>query len=250
MNDKKTLIIPEGITEIEAKTNDFSNCRNIIETIEVPDSVTKIGFWAFGMCIALQKIKLSQNLESIGTLAFSGCDSLETIEIPDSVTKIERKAFAECSKLKAIKLPLNLRNLGIFINTISNYNIPLEKLVIKYKTTEELREFLKYNIKNLSKIMKILPETKLCLLGPTLSYFEIETLKMIYNITPIFITKEEYNEIFQNKKSSEFNNDIYDAYNMDNDIKKIIDKIYEISNTQPKKIKAEIVKQINKLLDE
>ena len=168
VDDKKTLIIPEGITEIEAKTIDLSN-RNLIETIEMPDSVTKIGFWAFGMCISLKKIKLSQNLESIGTLAFSGCESLETIEIPDSVTKIEREAFAECSKLKAIKLPLNLRNLGIFIDPINNYNIPLEKLVIKYKTTEELREFLKYNIKTLSKIMKILPETKLCLLGPTLS---------------------------------------------------------------------------------
>ena len=73
---------------------------------------------------------------------------------------------------------------------------------------------------------------------------------MMYQITPIFITIEEYNEIFQNKKSSEFNNDIYDAYNMDDDIKKIIDRIYEISNTQPEKIKEEIVKQINKLLDE
>ena len=48
--------------------------------ITIPDSVTEIGFYAFG-----------------------GCTSLTNITIPDSVTRISESAFEGCTYLQKIK---------------------------------------------------------------------------------------------------------------------------------------------------
>ena len=64
---------------IEIETNTLiAGCKNSV----IPESVTKIGWFAFYGCSSLTSIIVPQNVTSIGYGAFGGCDSLESISIP------------------------------------------------------------------------------------------------------------------------------------------------------------------------
>ena len=122
---EKTIIVPEGVTEILSKQFEGrSNLEKInlpkslksigkeafigcvsLETIEIPEGVTEIKEKAFEYCRNLKKINLPKSLKSIDKEAFVGCGSLETIEIPEGVTEIKEETFGHCLDLKKIKLP-------------------------------------------------------------------------------------------------------------------------------------------------
>ena len=74
----KEIFLGEGITSIGASSisyGTFENCSEV-ESVIIPDTVSKIG-----------------------TAAFKNCSSLETAVIPDSVTEIADDAFAGCGNL-------------------------------------------------------------------------------------------------------------------------------------------------------
>ena len=103
----------------------FSDCKRLTSII-VPDSVTSIGFWAFGgtawynnqpdglvyagKVAYIYKGTMPSNTSIVlkeGTLgiteaAFQGCTGLTSITIPDSVTSIGKYAFYDCSGLTSI----------------------------------------------------------------------------------------------------------------------------------------------------
>ena len=72
--------------------------RNI-KSVEIPDSVTHIGFRAFSDCCELTSINIPDSVTHIDSWAFSDCDSLTSIYIPDSVTHIDYWAFYSCDYL-------------------------------------------------------------------------------------------------------------------------------------------------------
>ena len=82
----------------------FRECRNLAQ-IEIPDSVTSIGNYAFEGCESLTQIEIPDSVTSIGDRVFYSCSSLTQIEIPDSVTSIGISAFRKCSSLKQIEIP-------------------------------------------------------------------------------------------------------------------------------------------------
>lgn len=88
--------VAEGITEI--KDYLFLYREKMLE-IALPKTLQKIGFFAFGNCRALEKVRLLEGLQFIGDSAFSGCTRLENIFIPESVLNIGQNAFSFCSKL-------------------------------------------------------------------------------------------------------------------------------------------------------
>ena len=67
-----------------------------IQTISVPETVTRIGERAFWGCPSLEKINLPSSITSIGAEAFSFCFALTSIVIPKSVETIGDRAFASC----------------------------------------------------------------------------------------------------------------------------------------------------------
>ena len=73
-----------------------------IEEVEIPDTVTTIGVYAFHNFLKLKKIIIPNSVTSIGSYAFYLCESLVSITIPNSVTSIENLAFFECSCLTNI----------------------------------------------------------------------------------------------------------------------------------------------------
>ena len=84
--------IPEGILLANEK----------IQSINIPESVTEIGNYAFGWTSALKEIVLPNSVKTIGELAFYTSVSLETVQVGSSVTKIDDYAFENCKNLSSI----------------------------------------------------------------------------------------------------------------------------------------------------
>ena len=78
-----------------------------MESVNIPNSVTKIESSAFSKCTSLTEIELPDGLVSIGNGAFLGCSSLTNIEIPSGVESIGNNAFINCENLKAINVDEN-----------------------------------------------------------------------------------------------------------------------------------------------
>jgi hypothetical protein len=78
-----------------------------ITSVEIPATVTEIGWSAFYGCSKLKTVTISKNakITSIGTSAFNGCTSLKKITLPSTVTEIGENAFYECSKLETVTIP-------------------------------------------------------------------------------------------------------------------------------------------------
>jgi len=75
----------------------FSGGHSRIKTIQLPECITAIDYYAFESCTALEEINLPDGLKTIGDSAFAGCTSLKEVTIPSSVTSIGNCAFGGCS---------------------------------------------------------------------------------------------------------------------------------------------------------
>lgn len=101
-------IIPESVTEIDDWA--FDMCSNL-STIEIPDSLTEIGYGAF--CDSgIEHIVLPNGIVAIPSTCFAGCASLKSISIPNNVTSIEPDAFWGCSSLVSIFIPESVTEIG------------------------------------------------------------------------------------------------------------------------------------------
>lgn len=119
-NNKITLVkyIGDRTNEIEfpakiggktvvAIAPQFFYCKDFIEKITIPSSITSIGDAAFAFCWNLKYISLPKYLTSISDNMLS-TTSIESITIPPSVTKIGKYAFADCSELQNITMSSNI----------------------------------------------------------------------------------------------------------------------------------------------
>lgn len=79
-----------------------------IKTIEIPDTVTGMGEYAFACCNQLQEIIFSDSFTKIEQYAFWKCDSLETVVFSNNINDIGQYAFADCVNLKNIYIPVKM----------------------------------------------------------------------------------------------------------------------------------------------
>ena len=107
--DLISIEIPNSVTYIGY--NAFMNCTGLTK-IKIPDSVTEISRWTFKNCIGLTSVTIPNSVTKIGEYAFSGCSGLSKIEIPDSVTSIGENAFAGCGGLTSITIPNSVTKIG------------------------------------------------------------------------------------------------------------------------------------------
>ena len=101
----------EGVEIISIADKAFSECGKLKKII-MPDSVTSIGWEAFGECTGLTEVRLSQNLTAIKEGAFRSCHNLKTISIPNSVLTIERYAFDRCAALESVTILNSVTSIG------------------------------------------------------------------------------------------------------------------------------------------
>lgn len=100
--------IPYGVTQILSGAFRYSG----LTSVDVPDSVTWLDYYAFYYCRDLQRATLSSSMGFIDSFTFHGCRSLTYVDIPNSVTRIFSSGFSSCPSLEHIDLPDNLTELG------------------------------------------------------------------------------------------------------------------------------------------
>ena len=93
------ITIPESVTTIGYYA--FQGCT--LEKIDLPDTIEEIGYQAFYSCTKLSgTLVLPQSLQKIGDYAFAGGNGLSEIVINNSLSSIGKNAFSGCSNLKKI----------------------------------------------------------------------------------------------------------------------------------------------------
>lgn len=105
--DVKKIVIEEGITSIADTA--FYNLQ--IDSVSIPEGVTKIDKNAFGACMNLTSVTLPESLEEIGDYAFWGCKNLTDINMPDHIKKISDAAFSD-TNIEAVSIPASLETIG------------------------------------------------------------------------------------------------------------------------------------------
>ena len=93
------LVISEDVTSIYSGSYSsrgvFANCTNFTE-IDIPESVTSIGGYAFYGCSGLTKVTIPNSVTTIGTYAFYNCSNLTEITIPENLSTLNTYTFYNC----------------------------------------------------------------------------------------------------------------------------------------------------------
>ena len=98
-----SIVVEEGNIKYDSR----NHCNAIIDTesntlvigcmnTTIPNSVKRIGDYAFYECSNLKSVVLPNGLQEIGIGAFNKCEKLETVIIPNTVKDIGFDAFADC----------------------------------------------------------------------------------------------------------------------------------------------------------
>ena len=144
---KPTQIQLQCVTQQRTKPADTQTGEPLQE-VYLPDTITKIGAYAFGGCSALTIIHLPEHLDTLSDHIFSGCTSLENITLPETLKIIAGYAFYDCRNLKKLVLPETVTQIGKYAcyncRTLETINIP--------KATENLGTGLFLNCDKLKYI--------------------------------------------------------------------------------------------------
>ena len=103
------MIFEKGITTIPSHL--FHNCAGL-DTIEIPETITKIGDSAFDTCENLISVKMPDTVGVIGEYAFSNCKKLTGIDLPMKVEQLGTGAFLNCEGIKTITIPKTISDVG------------------------------------------------------------------------------------------------------------------------------------------
>ena len=104
-----SVTIPNSVTSIGFFA--FGNCWSLT-SVTIPNSVTSVGSQAFRDCIGLTTVTIPGSVTSIGDLAFMGCSGLTSVTIGSGVTTIGDSAFQDCSSLTSVTIPDNVTSIG------------------------------------------------------------------------------------------------------------------------------------------
>lgn len=110
--NSSNIVIPETVN-YDAKTYSVTSIGkeafkyySIINNIDMPKSITRIGNEAFALC-GLTSVTIPDGVTYIGEGAFSGCSKLTSASIPSSVTCIGNGAFSACGSLTMVNVDGN-----------------------------------------------------------------------------------------------------------------------------------------------
>ena len=109
----------------------FSNYIYVLTSVQIPDTVTKIGDNAFYNCDSLGSVTIQDDnpscVKKIGRQAFMYCSALTDISILDSVSEIGSAAFYYCTQLKNVTIPEGVTSIadGMFSYCYSLHTVTL-----------------------------------------------------------------------------------------------------------------------------
>nr|AXS01293.1 hypothetical protein [uncultured bacterium] len=105
---ERSVIIPDGVRNI----TELAFIISRIESVTMPNSVRRIGRYAFASCFDLKSIDIPSSVTSIAESVFFACYNLTSVTIPDGVTSIGARAFRSCRSLTTITIPSSVKSIG------------------------------------------------------------------------------------------------------------------------------------------
>ena len=109
INEKKEAMVAAAETSLTE-----ANIPSAVEFEGNQYAVTKINDKAFSDNTNLTAVTLPESVVTLGSDAFSGCQSLKTIKIPSKVTAIPDRCFVSCSSLENVTIPEGVTTLGLY----------------------------------------------------------------------------------------------------------------------------------------
>lgn len=73
--------------------------KGCIETVSIPDTVTRIDRGVFQGCHNLKSVYIPDSVTLIEEIAFACCDSLESVSLPGGDIELEDECFDDCPLL-------------------------------------------------------------------------------------------------------------------------------------------------------
>ncbi len=111
----ESIILPDTITKVGSGAFQLCSALKSVEfnsTIQFSNGTQQFGDGVFYSCESLTNVKLPMGLNMIPSNTFYGCTSLRSIEIPEGVTFIASGAFRGCTALESVSLPNSLLSIG------------------------------------------------------------------------------------------------------------------------------------------
>ncbi len=104
----QSIEIPDSVTKI--REGAFYNVP--LKSVKIGNGVKTIEKDTFNYCADIQTLELGSSIETISEAAFYNCSTLERIVLPESLKTIEKEAFRECTKLADIIFPDSVETIG------------------------------------------------------------------------------------------------------------------------------------------
>lgn len=149
-------VVPSSVDSI--CTGAFASCS--VTNITLPNSLKRIGNYAFSYCGFLTTLVLPNSLSSIGTYAFNHCSGINSLIIPSNLNTIGEYAFYDCTGIKSIysinRTPPALE-VGCFVGLVSvtDVFVPTDEAVTAYKTSEWYSYFTDNKIKKGTHLINV-----------------------------------------------------------------------------------------------
>ena len=89
----------------------FSDCSKLTQ-INIPSSVTSIEDCAFHKCSSLKEIVFPGSVKKLPDYVCDYCNALTKVVVEEGITEIKASAFSFCENLTDIFLPLSLTKIG------------------------------------------------------------------------------------------------------------------------------------------
>ena len=93
--------------------SDIPSLPSTCTSIKLPESIERIGDYAFRGCSGLSSVTIPNSVISIERLAFYDCRGLTSVTIPNSVTSIGSSAFKNCSSLTSVTIGNSVTSIGM-----------------------------------------------------------------------------------------------------------------------------------------
>lgn len=119
IHDVSDVVIPTEITEIkEYAFSEYPFSGNSrhgnqvrLKSVHIPDSVVKIGAYAFASCQELMSVHLPRSLARLESYTFHDCSKLNKIEFPEGLKVIDKYALVNCG-IEMITVPNSVEKIG------------------------------------------------------------------------------------------------------------------------------------------
>ena len=103
---KEIGTLPPNCTDMESAFADVFHGQGDFDGLVLPETLEKVGAYAFNGCTALKGFNVTDNLKFVGSHAFDGCTNLSKLSFSDTAnTKFEDEVFKNCKSLTKVTLP-------------------------------------------------------------------------------------------------------------------------------------------------